>query len=61
MPVHAWIANVPLSKVLVTDAIFLPGDLLKAGIAAVVTRAVVRAYPQAGLGTTRPREHAGTP
>jgi len=61
MPVHAWIAGVPLSKVLVTDAVFLPGDLLKAGIAAVVTRAVVRAYPSAGLGAAEPRERAATP
>src|SRR5437868_3508606 len=47
--------------VLVFDAVFLPGDLLKAGIAAVVTRAVVRAYPTAGLGTAEPRERAAAP
>jgi biotin transport system substrate-specific component len=61
MPVHAWISGLPLTKVLVLDAVFLPGDLVKAAVAAVVVRGVVRAYPRAGQGAGTPREHLPTP
>jgi biotin transport system substrate-specific component len=58
MPVHAWISDLPLTKVLVTDAVFLPGDLVKAVVAAVIARGVLRAYPRAGLGSEREQVRA---
>ncbi len=53
MPVHAWISDLPLTKVLVTDSVFLPGDLIKAVVAAVIARGVLRAYPRAWRGAER--------
>jgi biotin transport system substrate-specific component len=55
IPVQAWVTGLPLSTVLVKSAVFLPGDLIKAVIAAVVTRGVLRAYPNAGLGAEHDR------
>jgi biotin transport system substrate-specific component len=59
IPVHAWISHLPLTKVLVTDSVFLPGDLIKAVVAAVIARAVLRAYPRAVPGAER--EQVRTP
>jgi biotin transport system substrate-specific component len=60
IPIQAWISHAPLSKIAVADAIFLPGDLVKAVVAAVIARGVFRAYPQAGLGAVGDREPVGT-
>jgi biotin transport system substrate-specific component len=60
IPIQGWISHVPLSKALLADVIFVPGDLLKAVVAAVVARGVFRAYPQAGLGAVGDREHVST-
>jgi biotin transport system substrate-specific component len=45
VPVLAWRAHLSLGKALATSWIFLPGDLAKAGVAAVVAAAVERGYP----------------
>jgi biotin transport system substrate-specific component len=46
VPVLAWRADLDLRAAVVTGAlVFLPGDLLKAAVAAVVASGVHRAYP----------------
>jgi biotin transport system substrate-specific component len=45
VPVLAWRGHLPLAKALATTAAFLPGDVLKAVVAAVVARGVERGYP----------------
>jgi biotin transport system substrate-specific component len=45
VPVLAWRAHLPLAKALATTAAFVPGDLIKAVVAAVVARGVERGYP----------------
>jgi biotin transport system substrate-specific component len=60
IPLQAWISHAPLSKIAVVDAVFLPGDLVKAVVAAVIARGVFRAYPQTGLGAVGDREPVGT-
>jgi len=55
IPVQAWITGLPLTAVVVKSAVFLPGDLVKAVVAAVVARGVVRAYPRAELAAARER------
>ncbi len=55
VPVQAAITGLPLWAALAGSAIFLPGDLIKAVLAALVARGVQRAYPDAAPG--RRREH----
>lgn len=45
VPVQAWLAGVPLTVALAGVWVFLPGDLLKVAVAAVVATAVHRGYP----------------
>jgi biotin transport system substrate-specific component len=45
IPVLAWRAHLPFSKALATNWVFLPGDLAKVVVAAVVARGVERGYP----------------
>jgi biotin transport system substrate-specific component len=45
VPVLAWRGHLPLMKALATTAAFVPGDLIKAVVAAVVARGVERGYP----------------
>jgi biotin transport system substrate-specific component len=45
VPVLAWRAHLPLAKALATTLAFVPGDLLKAVVAAVVAVGVERGYP----------------
>jgi biotin transport system substrate-specific component len=58
IPLQAWITGLPLTAVVVKSAVFLPGDLIKAVVAAVVARGVVRAYPRAELAAPRERARA---
>jgi biotin transport system substrate-specific component len=53
IPVLAWRAHLPLAKAVAVNWVFLPGDLVKAVLAAVVARGVERGYP---LRDRRPRE-----
>jgi biotin transport system substrate-specific component len=45
IPVLAWRAHLGLGQAVATDAVFVPGDLVKAVVAAVVARGVERGYP----------------
>ncbi len=45
VPVLAWRAQLPFTKALAANWAFLPGDLAKAVVAAVVARGVERGYP----------------
>ena len=45
VPVQAWVTGLPLDTVLVASWVFVPGDLVKAVVAALVARAVHRGYP----------------
>ena len=45
VPVMAWLGHYTLARALTLSTVFLPGDLLKAVLAAVVTAAVGRGYP----------------
>jgi biotin transport system substrate-specific component len=53
IPVQSLVTRLPLSKTMATSAAFLPGDLLKAVIAAIITMALWRAYPRAFGNPTR--------
>jgi len=47
IPVMAWVLGIPITKALFTALVYVPGDLIKVAIAAVVTAAVMRGYPAA--------------
>lgn len=47
IPVQSAITRLPLPVTAVQSAVFLPGDLVKVVIAAVVTMTLARAYPRA--------------
>jgi len=57
VPVLAWRADLDLRAAVVTGAlVFLPGDLLKAAVAAVVASGVHRAYPALAEERTAARQ-----
>lgn len=45
VPVLAWRADLPLTGAAAAGAVFLPGDLVKVVVSALVTAAVLRGYP----------------
>ncbi|NSZ15870.1 biotin transporter BioY [Agrobacterium vitis] len=45
MPWWSFVAGTPIDKVLIGSLAFLPGDLIKAAIAALAARAVMVGYP----------------
>ena len=45
IPVLAWRAGLPITKAVAANWVFVPGDLAKAVVAAVVARGVERGYP----------------
>jgi len=45
IPVQAWHTHLSLLKTLTGSGVFLPGDLAKVAVSAVVTGAVLRGYP----------------
>lgn len=53
----AWIGHIPLTEAVVSTWIFIPGDLVKAVLAAVIAKGVHAAYPGL-LGDTRRKEKA---
>ncbi|PJI94508.1 biotin transporter BioY [Luteimicrobium subarcticum] len=55
IPVTAVVTGLPLGKVVALSAVYLPGDVVKAVIAAVITVAVVKAYPAASPAARRSR------
>ncbi|MEU5863374.1 MULTISPECIES: biotin transporter BioY [unclassified Nonomuraea] len=55
VPVQALVTGLPLTKVMGLTALFLPGDALKAVVAALVARGTQRAYPDAVPAVHRER------
>ncbi|GMA26593.1 hypothetical protein GCM10025864_43520 [Luteimicrobium album] len=53
IPVSAAVAGIPLWTAITGSWVFLPGDLIKAVLTALVVAAVVRAYPPAGPAARR--------
>lgn len=51
----SWSLDVPLRTAALGDLVFVPGDLVKAALAAVVTAAVHRAFPTVLRGRARGR------
>ncbi len=47
IPVQAFVTRLPLGPTALQSTVFLPGDLLKAAIAATITMTLARAYPRA--------------
>jgi biotin transport system substrate-specific component len=47
IPLQALVTRLPVGAVALQSAVFLPGDVTKVVIAAVITMALVRAYPRA--------------
>ncbi|EFG64367.1 biotin synthase [Streptomyces sp. SPB074] len=47
IPVQALVTRLPLGKTFLQSLVFLPGDLIKAALATVVTTNLARAYPRA--------------
>ena len=50
-----WIAKIPLQQALWANAAFIPGDLIKCILTALVVHTVTRAMPDWRLGGVRPR------
>ncbi|MER6509709.1 biotin transporter BioY [Nonomuraea sp. NPDC001636] len=55
VPVQALVTGLPPAKALALSAVFLPGDALKAVVAALVARGTQRAYPDAVPAVHRER------
>lgn len=45
-----WLAGMPLGKALMVDLVFVPGDLIKCAVCAVVVHTVAKALPDWPLG-----------
>ncbi|MEV0143420.1 MULTISPECIES: biotin transporter BioY [unclassified Nonomuraea] len=54
IPVQAAVTGLPLGRAALLSSVFLPGDLVKAVLAAVVARGVYRAYLATGGGSRVP-------
>ncbi|MDN6332038.1 MAG: biotin transporter BioY, partial [Micrococcaceae bacterium] len=47
IPIQSLVTRLPLGPTALQSLVFLPGDLLKAAIAAAITMTLARAYPRA--------------
>lgn len=47
IPVQALVTRLPLAETALQSTVFLPGDLIKAALAVVITMTLARAYPRA--------------
>jgi biotin transport system substrate-specific component len=47
IPVQSFVTRLPLGETMLQSTIFLPGDLIKAVLATIITMTLVRAYPRA--------------
>ncbi len=54
VPWLSKMAGLPITEAAIASAAFLPGDLIKAGLAAIVATAVRRAYPIIRVGHAGP-------
>jgi biotin transport system substrate-specific component len=63
IPVQAFVTRLPLAETALQSTVFLPGDLIKAVIAAAITMTLVRAYPRAFRSTaaSAPRSESAVP
>ena len=59
LPVQAAVTGVSLGKTALLSAAFLPGDVIKAVLASIVTKGTQRAYPDAVPAVHRERLRAG--
>lgn len=55
IPVQALVTRLPIAETALQGTVFLPGDLIKAVLAAVITMTLARAYPRAFRATTPAR------
>lgn len=57
IPVQALVTRLPLAETALQSTVFLPGDLIKAALAVVITMTLARAYPRAfrSAGLRQPR------
>lgn len=53
IPVQALVTGIPIGPTILSSLVFLPGDLLKAGVAVVLVVALRRAYPRAFPASAR--------
>lgn len=62
IPVQSLVTRLPIEKTALTSAAFLPGDLLKVGVATAIVSALYRAYPRAfsSAAATPPRARPQT-
>lgn len=54
VPVQSLVTRLPLAQTALAGLVFLPGDLLKAGLATAVVSTLLRAYPRAFRRTWQP-------
>lgn len=54
VPVQSIVTRLPLAQTALAGLVFLPGDLLKAGLATAVVSTLLRAYPRAFRRTWQP-------
>ena len=62
IPVQAWVTHIPIPQTALLSLAFIPGDILKAVLAATITMLLWRAYPPAFTAyATRHAAKAKTP
>lgn len=61
LPVQALVTRLPLTETVLMGMVFVPGDLLKAVLATMVTVTLLRAYPRAFARTWRPTGRTSGP
>jgi biotin transport system substrate-specific component len=54
LPVQSLVTRLPLAETVLMGMVFVPGDLVKAVLATMVTMTLLRAYPRAFARTWRP-------
>jgi biotin transport system substrate-specific component len=60
IPVQALVTRLPLAETALTSTVFLPGDIVKAVLATVITLTLWRAYPRAFGRRVEPRHPVDT-
>jgi biotin transport system substrate-specific component len=60
IPVQAWVTHIALPQTALLSLAFIPGDVLKAVLAATITMLLWRAYPPAFAGYNRRRAEKET-
>ena len=55
IPVQAWVTHIALPQTALMSLVFIPGDILKAVLAATITMVLWRAYPPAFTAYSRRR------